>query len=480
MNLWTQGRKAATLIHNIMTKETNKAPKQILLKEAPIIRDRAALPILALALPIILETYFRMLVSSADIIMLSSFSQESVAGVGLVSQYIFFIQILFNVICIGTSIVLSQYLGGKRLEESRQVIQASGVMVLVIGIFISFTVIFGAKPLLDLYRIAPDVRNFAWQYLVVFGGGGSVFMAFNMMQGTILRSYGYTRDAMYISFTANILNVIGNSISLYGFFGLPVFGVVGVALSSAFSQFAACLLLAWRIRAHSDIQFQLRGWQNVPRNIYKKILSIGVPSAGENLAYNISQIVIMMMVATLGTFAMSAQVYVQTIVRFVFATSMSIGNAVQIKTGYYVGAKRSEEAYTKLYRYQIVGTLISIMLVLLLNLVKGPVIRIFTTIPEIASLTYSLLLISIYVETGRSLNLITIPALKGAGDVRFPVLCGIISMWGISVPGSYFLGLKLGLGLTGIWIAIGTDEMFRGIVMLFRWKSKRWLTKAIS
>ena len=91
-----------------MTKATNT-----------LIKDRAALPMTALALPIITESFFRILISSIDTVMLSSYSQQAVAGVGLVSQYIFFIQILFNVICIGTSIVLSQYLGAKTDETNQ-------------------------------------------------------------------------------------------------------------------------------------------------------------------------------------------------------------------------------------------------------------------------------------------------------------------------------------------------------------------------
>ena len=65
-------------------------------------------------------------------------------------------------------------------------------------------------------------------------------------------------------------------------------------------------------------------------------------------------------------------------------------------------------------------------------------------------------------------------ALKGAGDVRFPVLYGIFSNWGIMVLGSYILGIKMGLGLVGFFLAIGTDETTRGLVMLLRWKSRRW------
>lgn len=441
--------------------------------------SRAALPMTALVLPIIIENIFRMLVSSVDTFMLSGYSPQSVAGVGLVSQFIFFMQVIFSVISTGTSIVLAQYLGAKRTEESGQVAQASAVMVLVAGVVLGAAVLAGAKSLLGLYTLEPAVREAGLGYLVIYGGAGSLFIAFNIMQGTILRSYGYTRDAMFITFAANIINIIGNSLSLYGFFGLPVLGVAGVAASSAFSQLASCALFAWRIQAHPDVQFSLRGWRKVPASIYRKILSVGVPTAGEALAYNISQIVIAAMVTAYGTWAMSAQVYTQTILRFVYVTAMSIGIGVQLKTGYLVGAKQGETAYRRVWRYQAIGTLVSLASVVLINLAKRPLIGIFTDVPEITGLCASLLLVSVFVELGRSVNLVTIPALKGAGDIRFPVVCGMISMWGISVAGSWLLGSVAGLGLVGVWIAAGCDEGFRAVLMLARWKSRKWQTKAI-
>ena len=458
-----------------MTKETNT-----LANKSKIITNRAALPMIALTLPIVCEQLLRVLISSVDTIMLSSYSQESVAGVGMMTQYVFFTQILFNVICIGTSIVIAQYLGAKRSEDAKHVAQGSAIMTLVIALSLGLAVILGTKPLLSVYELDPGVRKAAETFFIIFGGGGAVFMAFNMLQGTILRAYGYTKDAMYVAIATNVINVIGNSFALYGWFGLPVTGVAGVATSSAFSQVAACFLLAWRIRLHPDVQFPLRGWKKVPRNIYRTILSVGVPTAGENMSYNVAQIVIMAMVSTLGTLAMSAMVYTQTIARFVFIVALSIGNAVQIKTGYFVGAKQPEDAYRRLYRYQIIGTAISVSMILIINIFKTSIITLFTHQAEIATLTSTLLMFSIYIETGRSLNLVTIPGLKGAGDVKFPVLYGIFSMWCIMVAGSWFLGFQVGLGLIGIWIAIGTDETLRGIVMLFRWKSKRWMQKAIA
>ncbi|MCX7949657.1 MAG: MATE family efflux transporter, partial [Treponemataceae bacterium] len=65
-------------------------------------QERASLSLFALTVPIVLENLFRIFISSIDIFMLSGYSQEAVAGVGIVNQYIFFIQLLFNIVCIGT------------------------------------------------------------------------------------------------------------------------------------------------------------------------------------------------------------------------------------------------------------------------------------------------------------------------------------------------------------------------------------------
>lgn len=451
-------------------------PKMTVVKKI----DRGSLPMLALTVPIFFESLFRMLVSSVDTVMLSSYSQEAVAAVGMTAQFIFFIQILFNVICIGVTIVLAQYIGANRESELKQVAQASTVMIVIFSVVMTLVVIFGAEPLLNTYTLDDSVRKHAHEYLVILGGFGAVFFAFNLLQSSILKAYGYTKDAMFISITANIVNVIGNAAALYGPFGLPVLGVPGVAASSVFSQFIACILFAYKIQKKPDVYFSLKGIAQVPAKIYKTILAIGIPTAGESLSYNVAQIVIMAMITTLGTAAMTSQVYTQTIVRFVFVTAMAIGNAVQIKTGYFVGAKQPDKAYRSLYKYQIIGTAITMLLIIIVNLVKAPLISLFTKDAAIFSLVSSLLIFSAYIEFGRSINLITIGALKGAGDVKFPVLYGIFSMWFFMVLGSYLLGITAGLGMIGIWLSIGTDETMRGIVMLFRWKTKRWKTKALA
>lgn len=433
-----------------------------------------------LTLPIAMEQIFRILVSSVDTMMLSTYNNDAVAAVGLVSQYVFFLTLVFSVIGTGCSIVLAQFLGANKTNKDlNNIAQASAVMVFIMSLVLTLLVIFGTGALLSCYELEEAVRDYAWQYFVIYGGIFCFFNAFSLLQGAVLRSYGYTKEAMIVSIVANLTNVLGNALSLYGWFGLPVLGVAGVAGASGFAMVVSCIMFAVYIRRKKDVAFRLKGITKVPQESFRLVLKVGIPTAGEGLSYNVSQIVIMAMISTLGTNAMSSQVYTMTILRFVFATAMAVGNATQIKAGYYVGAGEKETAYKKVFIYQLVATGCSMIMIVIVNLIKNPVVSIFTDIPEVHALVCTLLIYSAYMEFGRSLNLVYVGALKGAGDVRFPVLYGIFSNWGIMVLGSYILGIKCGLGLVGFWLGIGTDETTRGIVMLLRWKSRRWQKYAL-
>jgi len=74
-----------------------------------------------------------------------------------------------------------------------------------------------------------------------------------------------------------------------------------------------------------------------------------------------------------------------------------------------------------------------------------------------------------------ALNFVISGALRGAGDTRWPLYTKIISTWGVRLPLVYVF-LALGLGLTGIWLAMATDFLLQGLLALWRFRTGKWET----
>src|SRR5699024_801544 len=208
----------------------------------------------------------------------------------------------------------------------------------------------------------------------------------------------------------------------------------------------------------------------------KKILQIGVPSAGEQLSYNASQMVITYFVAQLGTIAITTKVYAQNIMMFIFLFSIAIGQGTQIMIGHMIGAGKQKEAYERGLKSLRLSFIVSLTMASLAFVFAKPLLGIFTDDTSIIELGVFLFLLTIILEPGRAFNLVMINSLRAAGDVKFPVYIGIIVMWGVGVTFAWFFAIYLGLGLTGIWISFIADEWLRGVFMLRRWKKQHWAT----
>lgn len=183
-------------------------------------------------------------------------------------------------------------------------------------------------------------------------------------------------------------------------------------------------------------------------------------------------------IATLGTQALTAKVYTQNVMMFVFLFSIAISQGTQIIIGHMVGAKEIDNAYKRALKSLKLAIIISIAAAGVVSIFAKDLLGIFTDNMSIIEVGTTLILLTIILEPGRSFNLVLISSLRAAGDVKFPVYMGILSMWGVSVTLSYFLGIYLGLGLVGIWIAFIADEWLRGLLMLWRWRSKVWVKKS--
>ncbi|WP_406687420.1 MATE family efflux transporter [Rossellomorea vietnamensis] len=430
----------------------------------------------ALTWPIFIEIFLHMLMGNADTLMLSQYSDDSVAAVGVSNQILSLIIVMFGFVATGTAILVAQHLGADENRMAGEVSIVSIAVNLLFGLLLSIALVFFSKPILSSMDLPRSLMDEASSYLKIVGGFAFI-QALIMTAGAIMRSYGYTKDAMYITIGMNIINVIGNYLFIFGPFGVPVLGVEGVAISTITSRLIGFIVSIIVIRKRIPTALPFRRLLNLPLSHVKNLLRIGIPSAGEHLSYNGSQMVITYFIASIGTNAITTKVYAQNLMMFIFLFSVAISQGTQIIIGHMIGARDFDSAYERCLKSLKIAIIISLIMAGIFSVAAEPLLRIFTSNEEIISLGKTLIYLTIILEPGRSFNLVVINALRATGDVRFPVYMGILSMWGVSVTLSYILGIWFGLGLIGIWISFIADEWLRGIIMLKRWRSKVWIHK---
>ena len=433
------------------------------------------LTLFALTWPIFIEIMLHMLMGNADTLMLSQYSDNSVAAVGVANQILSVVIVMFGFIAQGAAILIAQNLGAKNDKIAGEISVMSISINLWFSLLLSIFLAIFARSILEIMKLPNEIMDEAITYMQIVGG--LIFVqALIMTAGAILRSYGHTKDSMMVTIGMNIVNVIGNYFVIFGPFGFPVLGVAGVAYSTAISRFLGFIVIIILLIKRTDGQLQFKNFFRYQKDHLKGLLQIGIPSAGEQLSYNASQMVITYFAAQLGTIAITTKVYTQNIMMFIFLFSMAIGQGTQILIGYMIGAGDAKNAYKRGIRSLQLSFFVSLIMASIVFVFARPLLGIFTDNPSIIEMGAFLLLLTVILEPGRAFNLVMISSLRAAGDVKFPVYIGIIVMWGIGVTSAWFFGIYLGLGLTGIWIAFIADEWLRGVFMLRRWRQREWMS----
>ena len=403
--------------------------------------------------PIFIEMVLIILLGIVDTVMLSQCSDNTVAAVGVVVQLLNMIFLVFEATTAGTSVLCSQFLGARQMDNVFRAIGVSLAFNMMMGVIVSAALFFGAERILRLMELRPELMGDGVTYMRIVGGF-AFFQAISLTLSSILRSAGMAYYPMQVTFLINIINIIGNYTLIFGHFGFPALGVEGAAISTSFSRgVAMCLLLFILFR--KKLTFPPSFLWPFPFGVLRKMLSIGLPSGGEQLSYAVN------------------------IVTFSYVFAMSVGQGGGICIGHLIG-KGHKNAALLLGRYCIRITLmISFSVALLSALLGKSVMGLLSDNPEVVSLTALILCIDVVLELGRAVNILCVNFLRATGDAVYPFIIGLIFMWGVATVGGYVLGVTLGFGLVGMWIAFTMDESIRAALFWRRWQSRRWMGKSI-
>lgn len=409
--------------------------------------------------------------------MLSRFSDNSVAAVGVVNQIVNLIFLVFEVVSLGTSILCSQYTGAGRHDRVVQTVGVSLAANAVLGVAISALLFAFTTPILTLMGLRPELLGEGRQYMHIVGSMAFI-QAISLTISASLRAAGKAKYPMYVAIVVNITNIIGNYILIFGHFGMPQMGVQGAAISTVLSRILAMAILIYILRHKHIRKFPKELFRPFPFKELRHLLHIGIPSAGEQISYSLSQVVITYFINMISNEALTTRTYCVNIVMFVYLFASAFGQGGAIEIGHLVGAHRPKAAYLMGSYVLRLAVSVSLSLSVATAFAGQSIMSLLTQNPEIVLLGASVLWVDIFVELGRAINIFSVNALRSAGDIYFPVTVGIVVMWLVSVLGSYLFGITLGWGLVGMWAAFALDEVIRGVIFVWRWRSMKWSDKA--
>ena len=383
--------------------------------------------------------------------------------------------ILFRIVGAGVGVVVAQSLGSGRRETADDVALATLGASTWLGLLTGVCALVGAPSLLQLLNAPPEVQVLGAPLLQALAPA-MVLDAWNASMSSVLRSHLRAREALGVILLTQVVQV-GLALWWMPSTGLG-WGLLGYAAALCVSRVVGIVAHGWLWRE----QLQLRPqWSDAWRLRWRslsEVVRIGLPGAAENVAYRSAFVVSVAVVGTLGASALATQAYVLQISYVAIMASLAVGLSAEIVVGHLVGAGRLHEAHRVVRKSLATGLILSVSVATVAALLGPWLLRGFSQDPALLAQGALLLWWTVLLEPGRTFNLVVINALRAAGDARYPVMAGAVSMAIILAGGSWLLGQVWGFGLMGVWIAYAADEWCRGLLMWRRWLQLKWVPSA--
>lgn len=342
------------------------------------------------------------------------------------------------------------------------------------------------KPMLLALGQEPALANIAMTYFHVYVLG-MIPMFFFMTNQMLAMGIGKQRLGFSSTLFATImLFIVSYGLGL-GKWGLPNLGVAGIAYGMVASQWAGFLFSSYFIIRQDYFKpFELFRWRLTQSwNYLRQLISIGWPivvqTGGELLSWLFSVILI----GWLGQASLSAQQITNQFSILVIVPIMGFSQASSILIGQAAGAKRYDEV--RHLGLVNIGIGIALMLLVMFLYLVCPreLISLYintkdpanTNIIHLATIVFAISAFTLLFDSSRN---ITIGALRGLYDNRYPMYLSIIMIWFIGLPLAYTLAFPLHLGIGGLAFGNMIGFMLACLILLWRWhtRSHHLLAKA--
>ncbi len=432
----------------------------------------------ALIIPLVIEQFLNIFVGTADSIMVAGVGEEALSSVSLVDMLNVVIMNIFAALATGGAVAAAHFIGARDFKKASLSSNQLLLVTLVISLIVTVLVCLFKKPIIDLFfgAIEPEVMENALIYLTI-SAISYPFIAIFSASNALFRSVGKSGTTMILSMVMNAINIFGNAILIYGF----NMGVKGAAYATLVARAANALIGIYLLsRPGQEISINLPQILKPDFSMIKRILRIGVPNGLENSFFQLGRVLVTGIIAVFGTTQIAANATANALAAIATTPSAAISLAVITVVGQCVGAGNLKQATYYIKKMMKISYLMMAVMGILLIAFLPVILKLYNLTPETERLAYILILI----HTGfgifmwpASFNLPNV--LRAVNNAAYTMVVAITSMVIFRIALSYIVGLWLGWGAIGVWLAMVADWTFRIICWCIRLFSGKWKKKAL-
>lgn len=427
---------------------------------------------LRLAIPVVISQIGHTLVQTSDSIIVGHFvGTIPLAAVALVNSIFVMAMVIGLGISYGITPLIAQHNGRNEYNECGQLLSNSLLINSIAGVLLFVLISFGAMQLIGHLDQSAEVVRQAKPYLFLMGISLIPLLVFNTFK-QFAEGLGFTKQAMLISIWGNLLNICLGIIFVKGMFGITPMGIKGVGYSTLIDRCVMAIVMGIYVFRSKHFRVYLRNF--AVRNIDKlrsiKILKIGAPVA---LQYTFEVSAFSGAAILIGTISPIAQAAHQVAISLAALTYMAasgISAAAAIKSGNFFGARKHQELrLSAISNYHIAIVFMSVAAIIF-TFGNHLLPWIYTSDNRVIAIAAQLLIIAAFFQLFDGTQVVGLGVLRGMGDVNIPTFITFIAYWIIGLPVGYLLGIKLNMGVEGVWYGLVLGLLTASILLFIRFQ----------
>lgn len=287
--------------------------------------------------------------------------------------------------------------------------------------------------------------------------------------GSILRGSGDTKTPMAVNTIVNIVNIVVDYILIFGMGPIPALGVLGTAIGTVVARAVGCILMFRKLQ-NSILSFELR--ELFLSYDYDELIHLAIPAGLERLMMRLGQVIYFGLIVSMGFKTYAAHTIAGNIEGFTYMSALGFTTVASILVGNSIGNNDKLGAYNFAVQSAKLSSVIMSVGGFIMFFLSPYLARIFTEDLVTISKIVTALRIEALGQIPIAVSLIMAGALQGLGDTKTPFYNTTIGMWGFRVLGVYILGIKLGMDIAGVWLAILLDLTVRAVFLTYKFKEK--------